>query len=110
MSVHSCTPPEPSLPSSLFVENELKRIPISSRITFNRLGLTEDLKQELHLAYYENQGKDVSSVKRALHAAGEKFRYHEIVRRAAREVPESLSPEYQRLVYGRVPKTEEDSE
>src|ERR1700690_2209673 len=92
------------LPSSIsFVTQELRRIPRSVHIGLSKLGLSEDLAQELHLAYYESHPtKDGGvAVKKALHAAGERFRYKEMVRRAQREVPEAFAgASYHSLVYG----------
>jgi hypothetical protein len=96
------------IPSTPFVEKELRRIPKSARIGFKKLGLLEDLKQELHLAFYQSQAPDSVEPTKAMHAAGERFRYREVVRRARREVPEALAPRsYHTLVYGEPP--EDDS-
>lgn len=73
----------------------------------HRLGLSQDLEQELHLAYYEGQSEkfDDTDTKKALHAAGERFRYREIVRRAKYEVPEEFAgAAYHSLMYGETPE------
>lgn len=97
------------IPSTPFVEKELRRIPKSARIGFKKLGLLEDLNQELHLAFYQSLAPENSGeLAKAMHAAGERFRYREVVRRAQREVPEALAPRsYHTLVYGESP--EDDS-
>jgi hypothetical protein len=109
MSSCACTLPSFSLANSLaFVKQELKRIPRGVRIGLRKLGLFEDLIQELHLAYFLAQKKatGASDINRALHAAGERFRYREIVRRAQREVAEELAgAAYHSLVYGNTPET-----
>jgi hypothetical protein len=103
----------PSLPSLPYVNQELKRIPSRTRVRLILLGLGEDLSQELHLAYLQSQaqGNDQMATRRAIHAAGERFRYHEIVRRAKYEVPEELAgTAYHRLVYGTEPEQENAAE
>ena len=96
----------PPLPSSEYVKQELKRIPIAARIRLNQLGFGADLEQELHLAYYLKI-KDCptpAALKRVIHAAGERLRYREVVRRAKYEVPEELAGrKYHLLMYGEEP-------
>ena len=114
MSSYACTHPDFFLSDSLsFVKRELFRIPRGVRIGLRKLGLLEDLVQELHLAYYEAQAKAAENeeVSKALHAAGERFRYREVVRRAQREVHEDFAGgAYHALVYGEAPEPDEGSE
>lgn len=94
---------KPYLPSDDFVKQELRRIPITARIRLGRLGFGADLVQELHLAFYKTVKEDPTpaTIKRALHAAGERLRYREVVRRAKFEVPEELAGQkYHQLMYG----------
>lgn len=104
MAASTCTLPAFSLSDSLsFVKQELRRIPRGVRIGLRKLGLFDDLLQELHLAYLQAKPKAAQStdISRALHAAGERFRYHQLVRRAQREVPEDFAGRaYRALVYG----------
>jgi hypothetical protein len=106
MSKHKCAPtgvPDPALTARDYVRQELKRIPLRTRTRLSQLGLRADLEQELHLAYYQKARERPTSValKRAIHAAGERLRYREIVRRAKYEVPEDLAgAAYHTLVYG----------
>jgi len=95
--------PQPLLPSFDYVKNELKRIPISARIRLNQLGLSADLEQELHLAYYQKikERPTPAALKRDIHAAGERLRYREVVRRAKYEQPEEFAGrQYHLLMYG----------
>jgi len=95
-----------ALPSLKFVQQELKRIPIAARIRLNQLGFRADLEQELHLAYYLKikERPTPAALKRAIHAAGERLRYREVVRRAKYEVPEELAgAKYHQLMYGTSP-------
>ncbi|MDX6403867.1 MAG: hypothetical protein QOH70_1322 [Blastocatellia bacterium] len=97
---------EPLLPSLDYVKKELRRIPTAAKIRLNQLGVRDDLAQELHLAYYENIRKRSTAavLKRAIHAAGERLRYREVVRRAKYEVPEDFAGrEYHLLMYGEEP-------
>lgn len=114
MATSTCIAPDFSiLPSHHFVKQELRRIPNSVRIGLHRLGLSQDLEQELHLAYYEKQSQksNDAGIKKALHAAGERFRYREIVRRAKREVPEEFAgAAYHSLMYGEVPEPGQGSD
>lgn len=94
------------LPSLELVQQELKRIPTRARIRLNRLGFGADLEQELHLAYYLKikERPAPAALKRAIHAAGERLRYREVVRRAKYEVPEELAGnKYHQLMYGTGP-------
>ena len=103
----------PTLPSLPFVNQELQRIPGRTRACLIQLGLGGDLIQELHLSYFQSQaqGNTHVAIRRALHAAGERFRYHEIVRRAKYEVPEELAgAAYHRLVYGTEPGEDNTNE
>jgi hypothetical protein len=93
-------------PSFVYIKQELKRIPITVRVRLNQLGLGDDLEQELHLAFYEKTAARATSaeVKRAIHAAGERLRYREIVRKAKYELPEDLAGhKYQLFMYGEDP-------
>lgn len=114
MATSRCTAPEFSVPPSYhFVKQELRRIPNSVRIGLRRLGLSQDLEQELHLAYYGRQSQNVDDVviRKALHAAGERFRYREIVRRAKHEVPEEFAgAAYHSLMYGEAPESDQGSD
>lgn len=95
-----------ALPSLKFVQQELKRIPTAAKIRLNQLGFRADLEQELHLAYYLKikERPTPEALKRALHAAGERLRYREVVRRAKYEVPEELAgSKYHQLMYGTPP-------
>ena len=97
---------DPLLPSTDYVKQELKRIPVSARIRLNQLGFSADLEQELHLTYYEKikDRPTPAALKRAIHAAGERLRYREVVRRAKYEVPEELAGrKYHQLMYGTDP-------
>lgn len=108
MATYSCTHPQFSFSDSLsFVRRELKRIPRVVRIGLRKLGLLEDLEQELHLAFFQTASltNDFQEIARALHAAGERFRYREIVRRKEREVAEGFAGSaYHALVYGEAPE------
>jgi hypothetical protein len=98
--------PQPPLPSRDYVKQELRRIPIAARIRLNQLGFSADLEQELHLAYYLKikDRPTPAALKRAIHAAGERLRYREVVRRAKYEVPEEFAgTNYHQLVYGTDP-------
>src|SRR2546427_472086 len=100
---------QPPLPSLDYVNQELRRIPKAARIGLNRLGFGADLTQELHLAYYETVRKDSTpaALKRAIHAAGERLRYREAVRRAKYDVPEEFAGrKYHLLMYGEDPNQE----
>jgi hypothetical protein len=109
MNSYASTPPrvlEPLLPSLDYVKQELRRIPTAAKIRLNQLGFRADLEQELHLAYYENikERPSPAALKRAIHAAGERLRYREVVRRAKYECPEELAGrEYHLLMYGEEP-------
>ena len=109
MSKHSSAPTgvsQPPLASLDYVKQELKRIPRAARIGLNRLGFGADLTQELHLAYYETIRTEPTpaALKRAIHAAGERLRYREVVRRAKYDVPEELAGrKYHLLMYGEDP-------
>jgi hypothetical protein len=95
--------PEPPLPSLDYVNQELKRIPHRSQLRLTKLGVRSDLEQELHLAFYRAimSGSNPATLRRAIHAAGERLRYREIVRRAKFEVPEELAGSaYHQLMYG----------
>ena len=101
-SAHSGIPYQ-KLASLPFVEQELKRIPLKTRRHLRNLGLGDDLEQELHLAYYKTLADRaaVNTVRRALHAAGERLRYREVVRPTKYQVPEERAGDsYHRLVYG----------
>lgn len=99
MSVSSGVP-IPSCPSQQFVEAEIRRLPSGTKSRFRRLGLYDDLSQELHLAYYE-AGDSPEQKRRAVHAASERLRYREILRRARREVPEDMAPAWcSEILYG----------
>jgi hypothetical protein len=98
--------PQPFLPSFDYVKQELKRIPIAARIRLSQLGLSADLEQELHLAYYLiiKDRPTPTALKRTIHASGERLRYREVVRRAKYEVPEELAGrKYYLLMYGESP-------
>jgi hypothetical protein len=95
-----------ALPSLELVQQELKRIPRGARIRLNRLGFGADLEQELHVAYYLKikERPTPAALKRAIHAAGERLRYREVVRRAKYEVPEEFAGnKYHQLMYGTSP-------
>ena len=103
--IESNSAPTALLPAAVsFVNQELKRIPTKTKTRLKRLGVFEDLTQDLHLTAYQEfkLNSEDDKVKRAMHAAGERFRYHEIVRRAKFEVPEELAGEkYHQYVYGK---------
>ena len=95
-----------ALPSLQFVQQELRRIPTAAKISLYRLGFRADLEQELHLAYYEKikERPTPEALKRAIHAAGERLRYREVVRRAKYDVPEELAgSKYHQIMYGTSP-------
>ena len=99
----TATGPRSLLPSSDYIKQELRRIPIATRIRLRQLGMDCDLEQELHLAYYEKTRMSVTGaeIKRAIHAAGERLRYREVVRRAKYELPEEMAGHrYHLLMYG----------
>lgn len=106
MSKQSSAPtgvPQPPLPSLEYVKQELNRIPRAARFGLNKFGFAADLTQELHLAYYDTIRTQPApaALKRAIHAAGERLRYREVVRRAKYEVPEELAGRnYHLLMYG----------
>ena len=107
MASHSSALSGPELPSLPYTKQELRRIPSRARARFVRLGLLQDLEQELHLAYYQAIAGGVNgpALGRALHAAGERFRYRNLVRPAKYEVPEALAgASYHRLMYGAEPE------
>jgi hypothetical protein len=98
--------PQPLLASSLYVKRELQRIPIAARIRLNQLGFSPDLEQELHLAYFKkiSEAATPEALTRAIHAAGERLRYREVVRRAKYQVPEEFAgSKYHQLMYGTDP-------
>lgn len=106
MNRHKCAPngvSDPALTSLHYVKQELKRISLRTKIRLKKLGLHADLEQELYLAYYNKvrERPTPAALKRAIHAAGERLRYREIVRRAKYEVTEDQAgPAYHTLVYG----------
>jgi hypothetical protein len=107
MASHSSALPGQEVPSLPYTKRELRRIPSRTRERFRKLQLSEDLEQELHLSYYLAIAREIKgpALERALHAAGERFRYHNIVQPAKYEVPEALAgASYHRLMYGTDPE------
>ncbi len=96
------TPRLPSrvVPSRSRIQDELRRIPRRTRAILRAQGLDEDLTQEIQLALLTAPA-DATARRRHVHAAAERFRYHEVVRPRRRMVPESEAPAaYHSLVYG----------